>query len=373
MLNHTFTWNGHSSDEFGIKIERFRNPNRPARKYQAASVAGRNGNLYRLEDAWEEALISYEVFAGENKTGQILARWANMATVTFSDFAYAEKPVLELIFNFPVRTPVAPNVFIFTIVNENVTVQFPQPMYGGYYDYISGKLTYTHDSDGNLLSEPTVYDFTQHDVMTVTGTNTFADAQGTSSIEILTLGYTETFERQWTNIMEWLSSADGYAHLTDTYDPTHYYEAVFVDAMDISNSWNQFGRTIVSFRCRPERFLTYNAQIRINGGIEVTINNPTNHIAKPLVCITRATTAGAYITINDVTITISEPFNNDCYIDCETENIYGTARNNMNSIATVTRNGIVTSDFLKLVPGDNTVSVSSANDGWIVEPRFWEL
>lgn len=255
MLNHTFTFNGHSCDEYGIKIERFRNPNRPARKFQAASVAGRNGNLYRLENAWEEALISYEVFAGENKTGQILARWANMSTVTFSDLAYAEKPVLELIFNFPVRTPIAPNVFVFTIADENVTIHFPQPMYGGYYDYISGKLTYTHDSDGNLLSEPTVYDFTPHDVVTVTGTNTFTDAQGTSSIEILTLGYVETFERQWTNIMEWLSSADGYARLTDSYDPSHYYDAVFVDALDIANSWNQYGRAIVTFRRRPERFL----------------------------------------------------------------------------------------------------------------------
>lgn len=250
MLNHTFTFNGHSSDEFGIKIERFRALNRPARKFDAASVPGRNGNIYKLQDAYEEVLVSYQIWAKE---------------------------------------------------------------------------------DGTL-------------------------------------------EGKWTNIMVWLNSADGYAELRDTYDTTHYREAVFVDATDIENSWNTFGRAIVNFRCRPERFLVSNAQIRIPGNlVETTINNPTNHIAKPLISISRATTPGAYITVNGVTITLSEAFANDCYIDCETEDIYGTAGNNMNSIATVTKNGIVTPDFLKLVPGANTIVISSANGGWIVEPRIWEL
>ena len=131
MLNHTFTWDGHCSDEFGIKIERFRALNRPSRKYDAASVPGRNGNIYKLQDAWSEQNLSYQIFA-----------------------------------------------------------------------------------------------------------------QGRPNLA-----------QTMTDIMEWLHSADGYARLSDTYDPDHYREAVFVDSTDIENSWNTIGRAVVTFRCRPERFL----------------------------------------------------------------------------------------------------------------------
>ena len=157
MLNNTFTWNGHSSDEYGIFIERKPNLDRSARKFQTASVPGRNGNIYQLQDAWEEVIVSYEIFAGGPQEG---------------------------------------------------------------------------------------------------------DAVGA-----------------FTNVMEWLNSANGYAKLSDTYDSTHYRLGVFVDNVEIESLWHQHGRATITFRCRPERFLV-ETPASISSG--ATIANSTNHNALPL-------------------------------------------------------------------------------------------
>lgn len=157
MLN-TFTFNGRSSDEFGIRIEKMPVLNRSARKFQADSVRGRNGNIYQLEDAWEEVVQPYAIFAG--------GKSSNSAVGAFTD------------------------------------------------------------------------------------------------------------------IMEWLHSANDYSVLTDTYDPTHYREAVFVDNIDIESMWHTYGRAVINFRCRPQRYIISTPLTPTSGD---TITNPTNHIAKPLI------------------------------------------------------------------------------------------
>lgn len=184
---HSFTFNGHSSDEFGIRIERFPDLNRSERKYRSASVAGRNGNIYQMQDAWEEVTVSYQIFAGERQDG---------AAVT--DF---------------------------------------------------------------------------------------------------------------TDIVEWLNSADDYAVLTDTYDPTHYRMAVFVDELEIESQWHTFGKATVKFRCRPERFIVTNPISVSDGG---TITNTTNHVAKPIITLTGAGQCSMYnvtkTTLSDTPIYLQNVF-----------------------------------------------------------------
>lgn len=160
MLN-TFTFNGHTSNEFGIRIERMPALNRPARKFRAASVPGRNGNIYEFEDAWEEIIQPYEIFAGGMNNGDAVSSFAS--------------------------------------------------------------------------------------------------------------------------ILEWLHSANGYAVLSDTYDSTHYRMAAFVDSADIESMWHTWGRMVVNFRCRPERYLTGQTSAVASGAV---INNTTKHIAKPVITLT---------------------------------------------------------------------------------------
>lgn len=64
MRENTFTYNGINSAEFGIKVESFPRIARSARKYNAYSVSGRNGNVYSVQNAWEEAYITYNIYSG---------------------------------------------------------------------------------------------------------------------------------------------------------------------------------------------------------------------------------------------------------------------------------------------------------------------
>lgn len=156
----SFTFNGRTSTEFGITIERMPTLNRSARKFRAASVPGHNGNIYELQDAFEEIVQPYQIFAG--------------------------------------------------------------------------------DRDSNAVTN-------------------------------------------FSTIAEWLHSADGYAVLTDTYDPTHYREAVFVDSMDIESEWHTLGRTTINFRCRPEHYIVTNPITVTSGG---SVMNSTNHNAFPKITLT---------------------------------------------------------------------------------------
>ena len=160
-MRSTFTFNGHCSDEFGVYISEKPKISRSARKYQVASVSGRNGNIYRLQDAWEEVVVSYNIFAG---------------------------------------------------------------------GYNEGDAT-----------------------------------------------------RDFTDIMEWLNSADDYAVLMDSYDITHYRMAVFVDATTIEQKWYSTGKAVIQFRCKPQHYLG-GGSITVEDGD--TIINPTNHIALPFITLT---------------------------------------------------------------------------------------
>lgn len=181
MLNHTFTFNGRCSDEFGVKIERMPNLNRSARKFRSSSVPGRNGAIYELENAWEEVTISYEIFAGGNKAGDAVP--------------------------------------------------------------------------------------------------------------------------SFTEIVEWLNSADDYAELYDSYDKDHYRMAVFVEAVEVESFWHKHGRATVTFRCTPQRYLANGAQVIEPGD---TVNNPTNHVAKPIITLTGSGAHSLYQVdkeLNDVNLT----------------------------------------------------------------------
>lgn len=249
MLNHTFTFNGHTSDEFGIKIERFRALNRPGRKYDAASVPGRNGILYKLQEAWEEILVSYEIFA-EASVGDTEADFSKI------DGTYFAWTADGLTVNGTVPAPyeIEEAAELIAYRNRTIVVQGGET---GVWELVCRVV----DDYGTTTRTATITNGSETFVLGV-GDYLYIDLKlysGTYTNEVIPLkiidGEILDLPKKWTEIMEWLNSADGYAELTDSFDPEHYHEAVFVDSTDIQNSWNHYGRTVVSFRCRPERFL----------------------------------------------------------------------------------------------------------------------
>lgn len=67
---HNITWNGVASDTIGIRIERAATIIRPRRKADVISIAGRNGDLVMMQDAWNNYIQPYDVFFG---TGEYLS------------------------------------------------------------------------------------------------------------------------------------------------------------------------------------------------------------------------------------------------------------------------------------------------------------
>ena len=432
MRNNTFTFNGRSSDEFGIKIERFRPLNRPPRKFDAAAVSGRNGNIYKLQDAWEEILVSYEIFAEasvgdteadiDKENGTYFTWTADGLTINGTIPAVIQEEVGKL------------------IATRNRTILVQGGTAGTY------ALTCRVERDGVTLRMEVITTGSETFVLSA-GDELYIDlsADGTFNnfvtpfkiidAEILDL------PKKWTSIMEWLNSADGYAELSDSFDPDHYRKAVFVDATDIQNSWNHYGRAVVSFHCRPERFLLgykgYNldmsqtvqigiatslvslwdrpsypaAELKVlsegtqfkildsDGGFyhivlsdgktfgyvdqgdDFTISsayelfNPTNHIAKPTIWLSVDQYSGTYsLTINTITMTISPSLYGlpeTLEIDCDNENF---PIRRMNAQASFTdQNGNVSAKFLYLQAGFNWFVVGSGFTAVTLDANFWEI
>lgn len=56
------TFNGKSSNSFGIIVERYPSPNRPARRGTVLQIPGRNGNLVIEDGTYENAMLKFDVY-----------------------------------------------------------------------------------------------------------------------------------------------------------------------------------------------------------------------------------------------------------------------------------------------------------------------
>lgn len=62
MMDKNIYWNGASSADYGIGVEKHPNSTRPERKIDVYSVPGRNGDIIMSQNAWENVTQSYEIF-----------------------------------------------------------------------------------------------------------------------------------------------------------------------------------------------------------------------------------------------------------------------------------------------------------------------
>ena len=61
-MHSGFSFGDKSTCDFGVRVERYPKRVIPGRKMRTFSVAGRNGDLHELEDAWENYIQPYEVY-----------------------------------------------------------------------------------------------------------------------------------------------------------------------------------------------------------------------------------------------------------------------------------------------------------------------
>lgn len=78
MLDSVITYNGNSSEDVGLKVERYPAIIKADRKHEKVSVPGRNGDIYFFQDAWNNYIQPYEVFAGDRAPAAAQAAWENI-------------------------------------------------------------------------------------------------------------------------------------------------------------------------------------------------------------------------------------------------------------------------------------------------------
>lgn len=69
-----FTYNGKSSKDFGIIVEKLPSLSRPERQHDIFRVPGRNGDIIQQYDAYENITITYEVWFANNNIDSMTAQ-----------------------------------------------------------------------------------------------------------------------------------------------------------------------------------------------------------------------------------------------------------------------------------------------------------
>lgn len=139
------------------------------------------------------------------------------------------------------------------------------------YTFPSRDANFTHvpGRDGDVLVDNGSYNNV---------TRTYNLAIGDEDIDYARLAY---------ELSDWLHSANGYAKLTDSYDPEHYCMAAFIDEGSIVNILQHAGRISVSFNCKPQRYLISGDKkinvLELPGTNYKKLVNPTRFWARPLI------------------------------------------------------------------------------------------
>lgn len=175
-----------------------------------------------------------------------------------------------------------------------------------------------------------------------------------------------SFEKSYTEmankLSEWLHSASGYSRLEDSYEPGYYRLAVYEEEMELSNIYNQGGRTYITFNCKPQRFLKLGDR-PVKFTAVGNLRNPTRFNSLPIITI-KGTGEGV-LRVGDYTVTISSI---DSYltVDSELQDAYKGAVNKNSSIT-------LSSGFPILKPGLTEISYSGGITEVEVIPKWWTL
>lgn len=89
-------------------------------------------------------------------------------------------------------------------------------------------------------------------------------------------------------IIQWLTSAKGYARLEDSYESEYYRMAMYKAGGNLNNFYDMATAIDVTFECKPERWLKSGEQpLRSAGDITPIIffENPTGYSAKPILVV----------------------------------------------------------------------------------------
>lgn len=169
----------------------------------------------------------------------------------------------------------------------------------------------------------------------------------------------KNFVENYTNLLNYLLSQEGYGRLENSKEPDIYRLAQFVNELEPqTGAFLKYGNFELIFNCKPQKYLK-SGEYPISINSSQVVYNPTKMTSKPLIEVTGTGT----ITINDSVLTLA---NNTSitYIDCDIQDAY---EGSINRNKDLTING----GFPVLRSGVNNVSVKNCTINLI--PRWWRL
>lgn len=183
------------------------------------------------------------------------------------------------------------------------------------------------------------------------------------------------------SIAEWLFGSSGYQMLTDSYDPLHYRNAVFLGPYDVENTLMRYGRATITFDCDPRRFLT-SGLTPISFTSETPlfeVTNPTPFIAKPTIDIQIGPTDNdAMIYIGSQSVSygsttmdlLGNTDGNHVIIFSEDEAVCWSPVGEVRA----RWSGEVSGEFPLIFPGVNDVQIDPGANGYgTIIPNWWTL
>lgn len=239
---------------------------------------------------------------------------------------------------------------------------------------------------GLVIQAPPTYDFPERDVDVehVQGRNgdLFID-YGSYKNVTRTYSLAMAFRNQngfipsANQIIEWLTSAKGYARLEDSYDPEVYRMAYFVKSGSLQNYYDAATAINVQFVCKPMRYYKVGDEFLESDGLKFNVLNEYGHTSVPYIELSGLTDLVNYnknsdsvtmISVDNETngtvssISIDGLNSDDLYIDSESQEI--TNSSGEYSYSKVSLNS---GDFPVLMPGNNAIQIKKYNRHEVIE------
>lgn len=167
-------------------------------------------------------------------------------------------------------------------------------------------------------------------------------------------------------IKAWLCSDSSPRKLRDAYDPEFYHWATFLNAADIDNVLNRYGKVTLKFDCDPRAFLvTGDEPVRFDtAGV---LHNAMAFAAQPVITVYGSGSGNVYV--GGTTVEILE-ISDQITLDCELMDAYQKVGDGPKE----NKNGCISAPvFPVLGPGENNISWDGGITALEIIPRWWTL
>ena len=171
----------------------------------------------------------------------------------------------------------------------------------------------------------------------------------------------KNFRGNFSALVAFLNSVEGYARLESTELPDVYRMAHFASAIEPEmGQFNRFGQFVLNFDAKPQKYLKSGENAIDITGVH-TITNPTEFKALPLLSVQGT----GLITVGATALRLKKN-TGTTLIDCDLQDAYEGSINRNPDIE------YVTGGFLEIDRGTSTVTLSAGMTGTML-PRWWTL